>query len=45
MPAEEIRESIIKPSEESSAFFQNQSSFVFDPNLLNVMNKEGIDEY
>jgi hypothetical protein len=32
MPGEEIRESMIKASEESSAFFQNQSSFVFDPN-------------
>jgi hypothetical protein len=45
MPSEEIRESMIKGSENSSAFFQNQSSFVFDPNLLNIMNKEGIDEY
>ena len=45
MPTEEIRESMIKPREENSAFFQNQSSFIFDPNLLNVMNKEGIDEY
>ena len=32
MPYEEIRESMIKGSENNSAFFQNQSSFVFDPN-------------